>query len=243
MLSRKTFCRGLGLLFVLGMSSPPAVADDAEREPPPPDVRAPHPDEPDSFDGPRPFGPGAFGRHHRRPLYEHLPEDVQLEILDFAEEHFPELYAEMIDLRYDAPRVFARKMNRLLPQIMELMRLEQDDPKVFPHRVKEVRITTRILVLMRRIRGYGDGDRDEELVARLRRLLEKRFDLRQKIHRIEVERLERRLAEAKARLDQAATDKDEIVARELEDVLIPLRRGKKPIRRHASPEPPPVKSP
>jgi len=236
MLSSNTrlWCYVMGPVVALLVCFPPASRA-ADPEPAPPGATGPRTESPGRFEDRPPSGPRERGRRHRRPLFEHLSQDVRLEVLDFLEEHVAELHQELVDLQYEDPNGFIRKMNRLLPQVLQLMRLEQDDPKVFPHRVKEVRISMQIRTLARRVRARGAQEHDEKQVGQLRKMLAKRFDLRQKIHRIEVQRLERRLAEAKKRLDQAETDKEPTVAQELEDMLITPHRGKRGKRLHAMP--------
>lgn len=227
-------CRVLGLVAAaLIVVVPPASA--AEPEPGPAGNVGPRPKRSMDPADTGPPGRGEFGRRHRRPLYEHLREDVRLEVLDFIEEHFADMSAELIDLRYENSDEFVRKMNRFLPQMLQLMRLEQEDPKMFGLRVQEVGVSLKIRAQARRLRVRGSREYDEKQVAPLRKLLVKRFELQQRIHRIEVQRLERRLAEAKERLDQAEVDKESVVAQELEEMLMAPRRQPRGKRLHGRP--------
>ncbi len=193
---------------------------------PQPMAGGPGPEEPGRFEGQRPRERRLFGQRHPRPTYESMPEEVRLQLEDFMRKHFPELFEELQRLDPEAPEVFLRKVNRLLPQMLQLMRLEHEDPETFRLRIEEVRISTQIRALARPIRRGRNADRKEALVAELRQFLERRFDLRLEMHRIEVERLEHRLAEAREHIDRLAADKDQIIAEELEDTLTPQRWGR-----------------
>ena len=190
-----------------------------------------------------PPGRGRFGERHRRPSYENLPENVKLDVETFMEEHFPEQFEDLMRLHEQAPEAFSRKVNRLLPKMLRLMRFEHEDPRTFPSRVVEVRITTRIMALARRIAVDQDAEGDADLPNRLRQLLERRFDLRQKIHRNEVKRLERRLARARERLDRSAADKEEIITRELEEMLARQHEPRRPRPPRERPAPPGERGP
>ena len=237
MFCRKTTCCVPVVLLALSVGLP-SVTRGVGPEPPPPGMHGPRAEDPGAFEDLRPEGRGRFGERHRRPSYENLPENVKLDVETFMEEHFPEQFEDLMGLYERAPEAFSRKVNRLLPKMLRLMRLEHEDPRTFPLRVDEVRITTRIMALARRIAVDQDAEGDADLPDRLRQLLERRFDLRQKIHRNEVKRLERRLARAQERLDRSAADKEEIITRELEEMLARQhepRRPRPPRERSAPP--------
>ena len=221
----------------------PSVTRGAEPEPPPPGMHGPRAEDPEPFEDLRPVGHGRFGKRHRRPSYENLPENVKLDVETFMEEHFPEQFEDLMRLHEQAPEAFSRKVNRLLPKMLRLMRFEHEDPRTFPSRVEEVRITTRIMALARRIAVDQDAAGDADLPDRLRQLLERRFDLRQKIHRNEVKRLERRLARARERLDRSAADKEEIITRELEEMLARQHEPQRPRPPRERPAPPGERGP
>ena len=218
------------------------TADDPEPGPallpPGPGLRGPRGDEPGRFgDGDAPEG-RLFGKRAPRPTYESLPEDVQLRLKDFLRKYFPEHFEELRRLDETAPEAALRRMNRVLPQMLGLMRNEQEDPETFPNRVKDVQLTAQIRALVRQMPRKGDPARVQDTRRELRVLLVQRFDLRQQIHRTEVNRLQQRLAEATERLDRAEKEKEKIIDRELEESLAPPRpEGERPLP-PAPPDPP-----
>ncbi len=267
MLRRTTFCWTTGLVCVLGLGlpsstygddpkppprEPPPPTIDDERTPgpeegpgsmPPPELREPLPEAGERFEGQRPPERRLFGRQHARPTYESLPEEEQFRLDEFIQKYFPELFEELTRLDKEKPAVFSATVNRVLPEMLRLMRVEHEDPETFPLQVEEVRISTRIRALARRISRDREQDRGENRVPELRQLLEHRFDLRQQIHRIEVERLARRLTEARERLDRTAADKEEIIAHELEEILAPPHPGKESPPPPRKPAPPREENP
>ena len=221
MLSKKMLCCVPVVLLLLNEGLP-SVARGAEPEPPPASMRSPRPENPEPLEDLHPGVHRRFGERHRRPSYENLPDEAKLDLEEFMEEYFPEQFEDLMRLQERVPEAFSRKVNRLLP----------------PLRVQEVRISTRILALARRIADDPDEDPDADVVNRLRQLLEQRFDLRQKIHRNEAKRLERRLAKARERLDRTAADKKQIIARELEEMLARRHEPRRPRPPRDRPVPP-----
>ena len=170
-------------------------------------------------DGDRPgFGRRLFGRQRPRMDYDSLSDEEKERLERFMEQHFPERYEELSQLSETDPQQFFNIMNQMLPQMMRLMRMEKEDPPIFPLRVEEVKASWKIRILMRRLRQSSDPERREALRSEVRKTLEARFDLQQQLHGAEIARLESRLAEAKSALERRQADKDEIIAREFEDV-------------------------
>ncbi|MCK4659497.1 MAG: hypothetical protein KAV82_08245 [Phycisphaerae bacterium] len=209
-----------------------AIILDEDPSMPPPILGRPDPQGPPRFGPPSRRDHRMFGKHHLRPSYKNLPEDLKLRFEEFLQKHFPDEFKELCRLDEVAPEKFLRKVDRMLPQMLRLMRMEHEDPETFSLRVEEVRICSQIRALARHIRRDRHEERDETLVAELRRLLERRFDARQEMHGIEIARLERRLADARQQLNKLAADKDKIVADELEETLASERPGPQKRRPH-----------
>ncbi|MFH0983862.1 MAG: hypothetical protein V2A79_20300 [Planctomycetota bacterium] len=241
-----------GMLFAQERDSPPGGASvldlgeevlaESEEAPgllPPPEppvpsgppgaplMPGPGPESAGPMEGRRPPERRLFGQHQPRPTYESLPEEEKLRLEDFMRRHFPERFEELGRQDEETPEAFIRQVDRLLPQMLRLMRLEQESPETFPLVVEEFRISMEIRALASHVSRERGGKRDENRVRELRRLLMRRFDLRQQIHRIEVRRLEDRLAQARERLDRHAAEKEELINRELEETLAPPRAGPK----------------
>lgn len=219
MFSRFLSCMVLGV--VLGAAWP-AQSHGADDPPSPDDpmiMEGPQADDLEPIEEPERQGRRGFGKRHGRPTYERLPEALRAQFDAFIEKYFPEQFEELYRLDEESQDAFHRKVNRMLPPMLRLMRLEEDDPETFTLRVKEVRVSMQIRALARRVPGGNEPARDQALTDRLREHLEQRFELRQKIHRIEIQRLERRLAEAKERIDRQEAEKAQVIDEQLKDIL------------------------
>lgn len=166
----------------------------------------------------RRFGRRPFGRERQRMDYDSLSDEERERFERFMETHFPERFVELTELSRTSPGLFDRIMDQTLPQMTRLMRMEKDDPQHFPLRVEEVKTSWQLRMMIRRLRETPDAEGRDRLRAEVRPVLERRFDVQQQLHAMEITKLERRLAETKAALDRRRADKDEIIARELEDV-------------------------
>jgi hypothetical protein len=171
----------------------------------------------ESGDGPG-FGRRPFGRQRPRLDYDRMSEEEKDELEAFLKKHFPERFEELSRLDETAPRIFNRAINQMLPQLLRLMHMEEDDPEEFPIRLEEVKLSFEVRGAMRRLRLASGPEERARLLPEVRGMLARKFDLRQRMHRAEIQKLEGRLAEAKAGLERREADKEKIIDRELEDV-------------------------
>ena len=163
-------------------------------------------------------------RGRGEPFFDRLPEEERQRVRDFLGEHFPEAAAEYYRQLEQNPRVAERKVHRLMPEMLRLMRsLEQDPLELFNLRVEEFRTELSIRKIIRLYRH--DEPRREELRQGLRDHLEHAFDVRQSIGRMEIERLERGIARLRQRLERDAEDREQIIERDLERRLAPRGPG------------------
>ena len=212
--SRLAVCLSLACLMC-------ATATDAVAKPPPEPTTQPSDDGEQDL-----FGPRGRGRGHRpegwrrgRETYESLSDEDRTGLWQFMGEYFPELAEELDDLEQTYPEAFRRKMRRVLPHMLELKGLQDEDPDMFALRVDELRVSRQIRSVARLLCRVPTADRDPDKMKELRELVATRFDLRQKLHRLELRRLERRLVDARKRLEQARQDKAKKVDVELQEIL------------------------
>ena len=214
----KTF--NIAMSLALGWLMCAAAPDAVAQAPPEPEMRPQEQGEPGA--------PGRMGRgrghrprgwRHGHQSYDSLSVEARADLWEFMGEHFPDLAQELADLEQNATEAFAWKMRRMLPRMLELIRLQDDDPEAFPLRVKELGASKRIRTLARQLARVPAADRDPSKLKNLRKLVAQRFDIRQQLHRLELKRLEHRLVNARQRLEQAKTDKAKRVDEELENIL------------------------
>ncbi|UCG16875.1 MAG: hypothetical protein JSV19_02335 [Phycisphaerales bacterium] len=206
----------------------PSAEQSADDDRGPADVRDPDQPTPPR-DRSRPGRGRAGGRGERRlgraeHFSDQLGEEERQRVLDFLDGHFPEAAREYYLQLEQNPRLAERKVHRLMPEMLRLMRSYDQDPlELFNLRVEEFKNELGMRKIMRLYRR--DGPRREELRRELRGHLEHAFDVRQSIGRMEIERLERGIARLRERLERDAKDREQIIERDLERRLAPRGPG------------------
>lgn len=257
-------------LSMMAVSSVALARPVSEEDPPPRDVdRAPAPDDdvtppagprfpdeagvgrwPDLVEGPEhPYQPDLPPPlNDRRPprdrdfhrFFERLPAEERDRIMDFLGEHFPEPAGDLQRLLTANPRQAYRQIDRLMPDMLRLMRArDEDSPEVFALRIDEFKNQLEIRKVMRFYHDAREDHERDEHRARLRELLERGFELRQQCNLMEIEQLERRIADARRRVERRERSRERIIDQELEHRLAPRdeqprrdegRRGPRPDR-------------
>jgi hypothetical protein len=138
------------------------------------------------------------------------PEDRE-RMLAFVDEHFPEMYDELLILREEGSPRFERRMMRLAPEMRRLMELLEVDPEIGLLTIRERGLDLRIRFAAQRYwHATREGDRTA-LRERIRGLMREAFDCRITRRQREINDLERQLTALKARLENAKAHRDEMV--------------------------------
>jgi len=214
--------RTLCTLLLAGMlGAPPfsAVAWAGPKDPPPPPPAAPEEPGPPPWAGPDEPGWGEF---------ERLPPDArerlllrEREILERVRERDPGLYGELMGMREAAredPRARRVYLARLYRTSMEIHRIDRD-----PEWVEKER---RMLELRRQLDEEARGMREMERAeaerhrAEMERMAGELFDLRQAERRARLEEMERRLEEMRAEIEAREAERDEIIRRHLDQLIL-----------------------
>lgn len=148
------------------------------------------------------------------------PEDRE-RFLEFLRVEFPDLHqrvTEVIPGGPEGPAEIDERVERRLRPLIELMRLKEADPEMFSLRRELWAADRRAWEAARGVREAAGADR-EKAVADLRDVLEAQFDLQLKVHRLELERLEARLAKARQEAADQASLRDELVNERLMEVI------------------------
>lgn len=218
------------VLAGLGSFANRASAVEARPAPPPdevaPDALPPEDLESDGF-GPRPEddrgpgGPDRFGPRGSRErrmgamLWSRLSDEERQQLREFIAEHFPERFEEIQQLEANQERL-QMHMGRILPEMMRLRELSEHDPQVFEMRIREIRGEFRLRQIARQLR-FGEGDPDRKALEKeARQLIEQQFDLRQQRMEAEIMRLEEKIAQLRAGLEDRAASRDVEVDQALE---------------------------
>lgn len=182
----------------------------------------------DGHKGPRGRrGPGMGMR------WQKMSEEEREDVKAFIAEHFPEV-SEAIEA-IDSEEGLAgldRKRARMLPEIMHLHQLSQDDPELFEVKLGEHKSRFELRRLVREYRQAEDEGTKEELSAQIRPLVEAAFDAKQSRMEEEVTRLEKRLGNLRDQIAKRSENRDEEIDKAFSDVLSGKRpegerRGKK----------------
>jgi len=183
---------------------------------------------PGSPSGPPPGPPpGRFPDHdpEGRPpglrvprMFRDASEEEIADILAFTGEHLPWVRAELQRLRESDAERFRQLCRRLRFEIGQLRALRERDAEAFAKAIEERQLQSRAQDLATKARAASAQDR-EALVAELRKVLERRFDLELLTQEAHLRRLEERLDEVRRELKDRAAHRAELVQKTVDDML------------------------
>jgi hypothetical protein len=169
----------------------------------------------DGHKGPRGRrGPGVGMR------WQKMSEEEREDVKAFIAEHFPEV-SEAIEA-IDSEEGLAgldRKRARMLPEIMRLHRLSQDDPELFEVKLGEHKSRFELRRLVREYRQAEDEATKEELSTQIKPLVEAAFDAKQSRMEEEVTRLEKRMGHLRDQIAKRAENRDAEIEKAFNAVL------------------------
>ena len=152
-------------------------------------------------------------------LWERMSEREREELRTFIAEHYPERYDEMLELEETDPEMFRRQLGRMLPEVMKMHELAQDDPELFEVRIAEHRTEYELRRLARRYRHTADEGQREEFRELMRPLVERQFDLRQQRMEFEIVHLEQKIQYLRQNMERRAEDREAEIIRAIEQIL------------------------
>ena len=162
--------------------------------------------------------------HHRgrgpgRMLWQRMSEDEKAGLKAFILEHFPELYKSVMDSEETEPVQFARKMARIVPEMIRLKEMSEENPGFFKVMKQLHKTEFSLRKLVREYRLSEDEDEKAKLVEQIKPLVERRFDLKQKMMEREISRLENRIDQLRKRVARIVENRDAEVKKDLDDIL------------------------
>lgn len=233
-LSRWALFAGLGLCCSAALAALPPDDDRPDRPehlPPPP----PGEMEPDDHDpmlegmelgGPDRMGPGRPGpgrpgegpHGDRRPPG---PSEEQLAALQaFVKEHFPEMARRIEEVQKDDPQFAKRMVRRLWPRMQMIKDQYDRDPQGLGRLVvQDHRIEMQIREKAREARMEPNADKKQAAQGELRSLLEQQWQVRVDRRKYELDDLEKRLNEQRARLQKREAAKAEMIQRQYDRLI------------------------
>lgn len=154
-------------------------------------------------DRPVPHGLAVEERELRERLEEieraHHMEESQ-EVLAFLQEISPEHAAELRHLLEEDPDEFLEHMGDLYEWVEHMHHLEEEDPELFELEKNSHRLRVQCDQLASRYRERREAERSQ-VAKELRDSLQTLFDLRIRIRRMQIDRLEKELKELRNGLD------------------------------------------
>ncbi len=132
-------------------------------------------------------------------------------IMNFLQTTEPEVYAKAVVLRRSAPKKFVKLISDAAPNFRRLERLHKQDPQLFALTIADIKLTHRSFTIAGELRQPNlPTEQTENLRQELKQVVSQQFDLRQKIRKLELDQLTKRL--------QAL--KDQFALREKERIII-----------------------
>ncbi len=163
--------------------------------------------------GGRPGGPDG------PPPWRELDPEQRQQVIKFVEDHFPELWVEMSDLRDRNRNLFRQRMKRLLPDFARLMETVRRDPEKGALLVRERQLHLRIRYLARDYRAETAEPRRQEMRKQMHELCGQAFDCEVQRRAMEVRELEARLAMFKERITEQERMREALITKRAERAL------------------------
>lgn len=198
--------------------------DDADR---PRTGRLFAPDPPRRGEGRRLVAPdderrGPRGRQGAGPLSAEETE----QLLEFTREHFPRVYERLMQTRQRDPDAFRQMVQRISHPLTRLMRMYREDPEQARTVIELQKIEIQLNEHRHRWRSATQDNR-ERIRDEVRRLLERKFELRQQRRRREIAELRAKLQEQERQLADQQESKEQIIDRETAAFASPGPKGRR----------------
>ena len=171
---------------------------------------------------------GAFGRERgqgrfRRGEEERVgPAEAEEKYLEFLKENFrsefKEMKADLEQLKEDNPDAYQRKIQRGYRHMRRLQKMKEKDPERFEIHIEMMGLGMKCRKLSKEYRNAETSEEKEEIKAELTENLGELFDIRLAQGEVKVKELEEELLKLKERSAERKKNKDEIVARRLEEL-------------------------
>ena len=164
-------------------------------------------------DGPR------RGKRPARGLWGRMSDGEKAEFEFFLEEHFPKMYLEIQTLQERNPDGFDRRIGRVVYDIRQMMDLMETQPERGALMIQERQLKFQMRRQARRYHSAKNPEGREKAKEQFRELCAQSFDCRHQRREMEIRELEARIAELQLRHEEAATMRDELIDREVEEHL------------------------
>jgi hypothetical protein len=165
----------------------------------------------------RPFGPPAPGRGG--PDEHALTPQEREELAEFVRQHFPEMHGRLQRFKRSDPGGYGQALRRLSFPMLRMMRLSKTDPQLAEVMIAEHRVEIELADWQDRYAKQTSAQARADSQSKIRELVDKQFDLRQRRLEMEIRNMQKRLDEALARLSQQAADRSRIIDAEVQRIV------------------------
>jgi len=179
--------------------------------------------------GPRDQAPGG------RPRI--LNDELRERVLNMIREKHPEAFRDLQRLREQDPQAFDRKIAEAAPRFLDAVKAQIEDPAAAESRKRMFEIGREVEETLRAIEGAEDAGAREDLVRRLRELINEQFELRIGFQQRRLEGLERQIGQVRREIEEFQAQRDQLVDQRLVELI---ERGPAPRDGRRHPEGPEV---
>lgn len=182
-------------------------------EPMPPPVDGPG-FEPDPMDAPIAGGPE--GPRPNRP--ERVTPEERARLRRLLKERLPSVHEQLDRVEQDHPAIGERLFDRLVPQLRDIARDMERDPRLGELRLDEMRAGLAIVDASRDYWNHDEGERSEP-GDRLKEAIGARFDARVALRQYEVERMVARIGELNDQIIESTAGRGEEIERVFQSIV------------------------
>ena len=161
----------------------------------------------------------------RRPMQNqqqevlYLTQEQEEAVIQYLKEVRPEQSERLLQIRENRPAVYRTFLSRAYREMRYMDEMKKTDPERYRIVEQEKQLESRSQEIAVQYRESTDESEKDRLRAELSDVLDRLFDLRQLNREFEIERLERRLAEAKENNTKRLENKQAIIEQRLNELL------------------------
>ncbi|NNM84700.1 MAG: hypothetical protein HKL96_02945 [Phycisphaerales bacterium] len=141
-------------------------------------------------------------------------------IMSFLQTTEPEVYAKAVVLRRSAPKKFVKLISEAAPNFRRLERLHKQDPQLFSLTISDIKLTHHSFTIAGELRQPNlPTEQAENLRQDLKQVVSQQFDIRQKIRKLELDQLTKRLEALKAQFTLREKERTVIIETRVNDLI------------------------
>lgn len=159
------------------------------------------------------------------PMFRDLTEDEITAIFAFVAENMPWLKPDLEKLRESDPDRFRQTFKHLRFEMGQLQELKERDPEGFRKAIEEKQLRFRVQDLATKARAAPEGKERDALVAELRKVVDRLFDVELATREAQMRQLEQRLESLRGELKQRAASRKDVINARVDDLLKGKREG------------------